>query len=595
MANSCPTISHLFFADYSLIFFRATREDAMQVRQCLQVYEKASEQMINYDKSALTFSPSTSHQSRVDMADIMSVNVVYGHDVYLGLPTFSLRNKRLQFGYLHERIEQKLRGWTNRFISMGGREVLIKSVLQAIPSYAMSCFKLPVSLCHRIEQICAKFWWNGSFDQSGMHWMNWQNLCRPKCVGGMSFRNMTAFSKALAKQIWRIIRKPNSLMTKVLKARYFKNKNIMQTRLGSNPSYIWRSILWSRDLIEKKLCWRVGDGKKILAKLDQWIPSVPLFHSKVDLLPPEYAKVNNFITNFGSWNEEAVRRLFPEIEAEAILNIPLNRLGGEYIRFWIESKNGKYIVRDGYHLANNSLVPHPFQSKQPNLSWWKTLWKLNISPKIRIFLWRASLDIIPSPTNLFSHHVPVEESCFLCNFYYASTSHCILFCRLVRNVWKNTIFWNCLKSHIAASFLDCILYVSKVYTKEELELFVILCWAIWNEVCHRKHENINKKSEFRLTGMVSLVINLKISTLALSRDKSDTHQPMVMSWQPPISNHFRLGVDAGFDNSRNIYSIGQLLEILGGWFVELMPILLDIKVQFLLLSYLPLNVEWIYV
>lgn len=85
-----------------------------------------------------------------------------GHDLYLGQRTFCLRKKRIQFDYLRERIHKKIHGWTSRFFSQGGREVLIKSVLQAIPSYAMSCFRLPISICHNIEQACAKFWWKGS-------------------------------------------------------------------------------------------------------------------------------------------------------------------------------------------------------------------------------------------------------------------------------------------------------------------------------------------------------------------------------------------------------------------------------------------------
>lgn len=48
---------------------------------------------------------------------------------------------------------------------MGGREVLIKSILQAIPSYAMSCFKIPVNLCHELDQKHAKFWWQDKWER----------------------------------------------------------------------------------------------------------------------------------------------------------------------------------------------------------------------------------------------------------------------------------------------------------------------------------------------------------------------------------------------------------------------------------------------
>lgn len=138
---------------------------------------------------------------------------------------------------------KKINGWAPKFFSAGGKETLIKSVLQVIPTYAMSCFKLPFSLCNELEQICAKFWWSSSSNGVGMHWTQWMNLCKPKQFGGMRFRNLSDFNRALlAKQVWRIIREPNSLLATVLKARYLKHTDIMEAGIGSNPSYIWRSI-----------------------------------------------------------------------------------------------------------------------------------------------------------------------------------------------------------------------------------------------------------------------------------------------------------------------------------------------------------------
>lgn len=133
----------------------------------------------------------------------------------------SLRSKRLQFSGLRDRVLKKINGWSSRLFSAGGKETLIKSVLQAIPNYAMSCFKLSVSLCSEIEHLCAKFWWNSNSNGHGLHWAAWKKLCRPKQFGGLGFRNLIEFNRALlAKQIWRISNEPLSLMAQILKARY---------------------------------------------------------------------------------------------------------------------------------------------------------------------------------------------------------------------------------------------------------------------------------------------------------------------------------------------------------------------------------------
>ncbi|XP_073042054.1 uncharacterized protein [Primulina eburnea] len=340
IASQCPSISHLFFADDNLIFFRALETECCYIKKCLQIYEKASGQMVNYEKSALTFSPSASSITIDAIQRIFFISVVKGHELYLGLPTFSLRSKRIQFAGLRERLLKKINGWASKFFSAGGKETLIKSVLQAIPSYAMSCFKLPISLCNELEQCCSNFWWNSKSSGGSLHWVRWRNMCRPKQFGGMGFRSLLAFNRALlAKQVWRIINYPSSLMAQVLKARYFKYDDIMTAQLGSKPSYVWRSILWSRDLIQKGLLWRVGNGLRIKAYSDRWIPKLAsgmssLGRSNDSLL------VHELISPDRTWNEIMVRSIFPSFEADRILETPYGILSQKIL----DIGNGEKMV-----------------------------------------------------------------------------------------------------------------------------------------------------------------------------------------------------------------------------------------------------------
>ena len=72
---------------------------------------------------------------------------------------------------------KKLQGLKQKLLSQASREVLIKSVIQAIPTYSMSCFKLPKGLIKDIEAMIQKFWWGHSGDSRKVHWVKWEKLC----------------------------------------------------------------------------------------------------------------------------------------------------------------------------------------------------------------------------------------------------------------------------------------------------------------------------------------------------------------------------------------------------------------------------------
>ena len=118
----------------------------------------------------------------------LGVLVIHQYESYLGLPSFIGRSKKDSFAKIKQQVRKRLQGWEGNLLSQMGREVLIKAVAQALPTYTMSCFKLQRTLCHEIETLIQKFFWGQRGDSYKIHWIKWQELCKPKSQRGMALR-----------------------------------------------------------------------------------------------------------------------------------------------------------------------------------------------------------------------------------------------------------------------------------------------------------------------------------------------------------------------------------------------------------------------
>ena len=77
-------------------------------------------------------------------------------------------------------MAKKLARWKEKLLSKAGKEILIKAVAQAIPTYTMSCFKIPDSLCDNLTSMIRNFWWGQKQDERKMAWLSWEKLCVAK-------------------------------------------------------------------------------------------------------------------------------------------------------------------------------------------------------------------------------------------------------------------------------------------------------------------------------------------------------------------------------------------------------------------------------
>lgn len=165
VCRRAPTISHMLFADDSYVFCKASVNEANAMVSLLHSFEVASGQRVNLGKSSIFFSPNMSDSNKGDICGILRMNEADDRCRYLGLPKFLGRNKSSLLGYLKSKVQNRVNGWDGKYISRAGKEVLIKSVAQTMPSYAMSVFLLPLEITKDIERVLAKFWWGSKPNQ----------------------------------------------------------------------------------------------------------------------------------------------------------------------------------------------------------------------------------------------------------------------------------------------------------------------------------------------------------------------------------------------------------------------------------------------
>lgn len=177
-------------------------------------------------------------------------------------------------------------------------------------------------------------------------------MSRAKEEGSLGFRDLGCFNQAmLAKQGWRLLIYGETLTSRVLKARYFRRCSFLDATFGNNPSFIWRSILWGRELLQRGIRWCVGSGQHIRIYGDNWVPMPLLFRPISPKILGNEARVADLIENGNSWNMTLLRKYFLPPDIHSIMKIKLPSQSCNDRVIWYYDRCGEYTVKSGYHIA----------------------------------------------------------------------------------------------------------------------------------------------------------------------------------------------------------------------------------------------------
>jgi hypothetical protein len=403
---------------------------------------------------------------------------------YLGLPALIGSSKVEAFSGLQGKIWGRINGWKEKFLSQAGKEVLLKAVIQSIPTYTMSVFQLPKSVCKDINSMMSNFWWGQKEKEAKIASMSWEKLGRPKENGGMGYRDLASFNLALlAKQGWRLLKHPESLVARVFRQKYFPNDSFLNSSLGRNPSYVWRSVWNAKRLLNDGLIWIVGNGDSIKIWGDRWIPSPSIYTIQT---PPRivdrHQKVSSLIdVDTKWWNVPLIRELFCDKDAALICNIPISPIRQQDALVWLGTSNGVFSVKSAYHMAKSKFKESSGSSSNHDLSTqlWKRVWHVKGPSVVRVFLWKACSNILPTKINLHKRGIVEDPLCPICKQEGESVEHILWTCESARDVWAefSSKLQKCATMEV--SFANLFMELVDRLDVDEMQKVAVMARLIW--------------------------------------------------------------------------------------------------------------------
>ncbi|WMV25457.1 hypothetical protein MTR67_018842 [Solanum verrucosum] len=217
--TSQANVSHLLYADDTLIFCGAERSQVMQLNLTLFIFEAISGLHMNMQKS--TIYPVNEVLNLEELADIMGCNIGSFPSTYLGIPLGAQHKSTEIWTGVIEKFEKRLATWQMQYLSFGGRVTLINSVLDSLPTYYMALLPMPSEVIEQIDKIRRDFLWKGNREKHKFHLIEWEKVTQPKYQGGLGIKNLAAHKRSMMmKWLWRYNLEDAGLWKEVIIAKH---------------------------------------------------------------------------------------------------------------------------------------------------------------------------------------------------------------------------------------------------------------------------------------------------------------------------------------------------------------------------------------
>lgn len=233
----------------------------------------------------------------------------------------------------------------------------------------------------------------------------------------------------LKKQGWKLLTNPDTLISKIYKAKYFPHGDFLSAQLGHNPSFAWRDIWSSRSIIEAGCRWSIGDGDSIKVWDTSWLRDEDL--QEQTSMPSHFTDLHvcDLLTaDHSGWDLEFLMEYFDDRDVKLISSIPFLKSDRDLV-VWHHTCLGEYTVKSGYHVACS--LEHKLSGLAVTRSR-SRIWNLQVPFKVRNFMWRCCHGCLPLRSALSYSRQDVPLACVRCALHEDDYQHFFISCSFAR-------------------------------------------------------------------------------------------------------------------------------------------------------------------
>lgn len=442
-------ISHIMFADDVLVGGVDSLEEWTMYKHIIQTFCRASGMLVSSAKSNLYHHSLKDEQIR-GIRSIMPYNcysIEQGFK-YLGFILKPNNSQIKDWYWLLRKVEARIAQWSYRLLSIGGKLILVKSVLSSIPVYWFSLLEVPVFIIKTIKRYFF-FLWSGTTSCEKIHMVAADTLSRPYRFGGWGIKDLETFNISLRlKSFWRGIF-IKTLWSRLIHDKYIKSDVICWIRnpelVSWNYSPMWRGFMKIFHWIKNDLLWQVGSGSQIRVGID---PIIGFEHDYcLPPIIPQYLQILglstlNKIHHQSLENEANLKWLSAR---EIGLSGYLTHLWDDYIKklnsAGVRLNNDVDKLVWGGNPASGIVSAHTTYTRilQENFifpqDWWyKRIWQWSIPLNLKCFIWLVLQDKLKTWDNLCKRGWIGPSCCVLCKNAAETRQHIFVQCSFSRKI-----------------------------------------------------------------------------------------------------------------------------------------------------------------